>query len=115
MWNLKDGKPFNPEYPDRFLASVREQGIFDRLGKTKADTKVNEKNHVVDVTLTFGQHRLLPPRNQVEADAAIRFRCTCDAAFALTHPRTLLSQSRTIHSPKPAIFAESRVLSSRHA
>jgi outer membrane protein assembly factor BamA len=62
MWTLKDGKPFNPEYPDLFLARVREQGVFDHLGKTKADTKVDEKNHTVDVTLTFGAAPPAPPK-----------------------------------------------------
>jgi outer membrane protein insertion porin family len=62
MWNLKDGKPFNPEYPDKFLASVREQDIFDRLGKTKSDPKVDEKSHIVDVTLTFGTAPAPPPK-----------------------------------------------------
>jgi len=54
VWAMKEGKAFNPEYPEHFLASIREQGVFDNLGKTKADTKVNEPAHVVDVTLTFG-------------------------------------------------------------
>ena len=62
MWALKDGKPFNPEYPDRFLARVREEGLFDHLGKTNAETKVDEKNHAVDVTLTFGAAPSSPAR-----------------------------------------------------
>jgi outer membrane protein assembly factor BamA len=53
MWKLAPGKPFQPEYPDGFLASVRDEGIFDNLGKTRAETHVDEKNHVVDVTLFF--------------------------------------------------------------
>lgn len=62
MWGLKNGKPFNPEYPDHFLARVRQDGVFDRLGKTKAETKVDEKNRVVDVTLTFGATPAPPAR-----------------------------------------------------
>src|SRR5205823_1388973 len=27
IWILKEGKPFNPEYPDLFLRRVREQGL----------------------------------------------------------------------------------------
>lgn len=54
MWNLKLGKPFNPEYPDHFLASVRDEGLFDHLGKTTADVKQNDQDHTVDVTLHFG-------------------------------------------------------------
>jgi len=53
IWTLKEGKAFNPEYPDHFLERIREQGVFDDLGKTKADTKVNDVSHVVDVTLIF--------------------------------------------------------------
>jgi len=54
IWTMKEGKVFNPEYPDHFLERVRSDGLFDGLGKTKADVKVNEATHVVDVTLTFG-------------------------------------------------------------
>ncbi len=53
MWTLKPGKPFNPDYPDLFLKRVREEGIFDHLGATKAETKIDEKSRVVDVTLRF--------------------------------------------------------------
>jgi hypothetical protein len=54
MWGLREGKPFNPEYPDAFFKSVREQAMFDDLGQTKAVTKVNEGEKTVDVTLVFG-------------------------------------------------------------
>ena len=53
MWSLKPGKPYNPEYPDLFLKRVKEEGIFDHLGETKAETKVNDGEHTVDVTLRF--------------------------------------------------------------
>jgi len=53
IWTMKPGHPFNPDYPDLFLNRVREQGLFDNLGKTKADTKINEQDHTADVTLTF--------------------------------------------------------------
>jgi outer membrane protein insertion porin family len=45
---------FNPEYPDHFLDRIRQEGLFDNLGKTKADVKADDVTHVVDVTLTFG-------------------------------------------------------------
>jgi hypothetical protein len=51
---MKPGKPFNPDYPDMFLKTVKEEGLFDNLGKTKADVKINEQDHTADVTLTFG-------------------------------------------------------------
>jgi len=53
IWTLQPGKPFDPEYPDLFLKRVKEEGFFDHLGKTKADTHLNEKAHTADVTLTF--------------------------------------------------------------
>ena len=53
IWTMQMGKPFNPEYPDTFLKRVKEEGVFDHLGKTKADTHLNEKAHTADVTLTF--------------------------------------------------------------
>ncbi len=54
MWVLEPGKPFNVDYPDYFLDQVREQGLFDGLGKTKSSSKVNEEARTVDVTLNFG-------------------------------------------------------------
>jgi outer membrane protein assembly factor BamA len=53
LWAMKEGKPFNPEYPDYFLAQIKERGVFDNLGDTKASTQVNEQNRTVDVTLSF--------------------------------------------------------------
>jgi hypothetical protein len=53
LWALKEGKPFDAGYPDFFLNRVREDGIFDNLGVTKRDIKVNEANRTVDVVLTF--------------------------------------------------------------
>jgi len=53
IWTMKEGKPFNPDYPDLFLQRVREEGIFDNLGPTKSEPKLNEKTHTADVTLRF--------------------------------------------------------------
>jgi outer membrane protein insertion porin family len=53
VWGLKTGAPFEPEYPDNFLKDIRQQGVFDNLGKTHADSKIDEKTHTVDVTLYF--------------------------------------------------------------
>ncbi len=53
MWSLKPGDAFKPDYPDHFLQTVREDGMFDHLGKTKAETKIDPKTNAVDVTLTF--------------------------------------------------------------
>lgn len=54
IWIIKEGKPFNADYPQLFLDRVRDAGLFDNLGKTKADVKINDEAHSADVTLTFG-------------------------------------------------------------
>ncbi len=53
MWGALDGKPFDVGHPDAFLKEVKDQGIFDNLGETSSQTKVNEDAKTVDVTLIF--------------------------------------------------------------
>jgi len=53
LWAPKEGKPFDAAYPDYFLNRVREEKMFDHLNDAKASTKIDEKNHTVDVTLVF--------------------------------------------------------------
>jgi hypothetical protein len=36
-----------------FLKDVRDQELFDNLGKTRSETKIDEKTHTVDVKLYF--------------------------------------------------------------
>ncbi len=53
LWSMKPGQPFDADYPNHFLDRVREDGMFDSLGETKAAALINENNHTVDVTLKF--------------------------------------------------------------
>lgn len=53
LWTLKPGAPFNAAYPDLFLARIREEGLFEDLGETRSERKVNENDRIVDVTLHF--------------------------------------------------------------
>src|SRR5260370_1440017 len=55
LWGLQPGKPFNTDYPQHFLDRVKEQGIFDNLKSARAETKVNQKETTVDVTLHFNK------------------------------------------------------------
>jgi outer membrane protein assembly factor BamA len=55
MWGIAPGRPFDVEYPDHFLARVKELGVFDNLKKTRAETKINKRTHSVDVTLYFNK------------------------------------------------------------
>jgi outer membrane protein assembly factor BamA len=53
IWAIKRGSPFDPDYPQQFLDRVRQQAMFDNLGQTTPQTKIDDKTHSVDVTLTF--------------------------------------------------------------
>ena len=53
LWTMKEGKPFNADYPEFFLNRVREDGVFDNLGRTKSVIEVHDDSHTVDVTLQF--------------------------------------------------------------
>ncbi len=53
LWTMKSGAPFNADYPDYFLQRIREDGVFDNLGKTKSVLDIREQNRTVDVTLVF--------------------------------------------------------------
>src|SRR5260370_6462881 len=55
LWGLQPGKPFNADYPSHFLDRVKEQGIFDNLKSTRAETKVGQNALTVDVTLYFNR------------------------------------------------------------
>ena len=57
MWKIEPGKPFEDGYPEAFLKRVSDEGIFDNLGKTRAESKTDEKAHTVDVTLFFSGAR----------------------------------------------------------
>ncbi len=52
-WGEREGKPFDPDFPNSFLKDIKDQGVFDNLGGTDSETKVNEDAKTVDVTLVF--------------------------------------------------------------
>ena len=54
VWMMNPGSPFRPDYPDQFLKNLRDQGVFDNLGETRADKTMNEKAKTVDIKLVFG-------------------------------------------------------------
>jgi outer membrane protein assembly factor BamA len=53
LWSMKEGKPYNGDYPQMFLQRVQEEGYFDNLRGTRFDQQINEAAHTVDVTLFF--------------------------------------------------------------
>jgi len=64
LWIVAEGKPFNANYPDYFLKRIREDGLFDGLGSTKASVQRNDQTHVVDVTLSFGSSPRPKPKRR---------------------------------------------------
>lgn len=68
LWALKEGEPFKESYPKYFLDRVRGDGIFDDLGETKFERKVDDKAGLVDVTLIF------EPMKRPEGEARPRRR-----------------------------------------
>jgi outer membrane protein insertion porin family len=53
MWTLQPGQPFDSDYPDHFLTRIREDGVFDNLGETKALIAPDDERRTVAVTLVF--------------------------------------------------------------
>ena len=53
MWAMKPGDAYRTGYPEMFLAQVKKRGVLDYLGSTKAETKVDDQQAVVDVRLIF--------------------------------------------------------------
>ncbi len=65
MWGLKPGDPFNPEFPGFFLNRVRDEGIFDNLGKTKTEVKIDENTRQADVILYFSGAEPPPKKREL--------------------------------------------------
>ena len=53
MWAIEGGQPFRAGYPEVFLQQIRERQLFDNLGQTTAELRVNDKTLIVVVVLTF--------------------------------------------------------------
>ena len=73
MWAVKRGKPFNGDYPNFFLTRLREDGIFDNLGKTSSRIEVDEKYREVDVILTFNGAPPKPVEKKQQGEFIPRF------------------------------------------
>jgi len=56
-WALKPGRPYDADYPELFLKRIAEEGLFDNLGKTRAEVKIDEEAARVDVILIFAGSR----------------------------------------------------------
>lgn len=52
-WGNMEGRPYQPDYANRFLDGLRAEKVFDNLGKTSAEPHINETTKTVDITLNF--------------------------------------------------------------
>jgi outer membrane protein assembly factor BamA len=52
-WGQMEGRPYQSGYADAFLERLREEKVFDNLGKTSAEPHIDEGTRIVDITLTF--------------------------------------------------------------
>ncbi len=68
LWTLKEGKPFDGDYPDYFLGRLREDGVFDGLGQTRSAVQVDDQRRSVDVTLHFGPAPALKPARKPQTE-----------------------------------------------
>ncbi len=64
IWAMKPGEPFRHGYGDMFLNQVRERGVFDNLGETKAEEKADDQSLLVDIVLTFKGEKPKPERKR---------------------------------------------------
>ncbi len=62
MWGLQAGKPYNIDYPEHFLARVKEDGVFDGLKNSRFESKIDPDSYEVEVTLYFNE-KIKPPDN----------------------------------------------------
>ena len=53
LWSMKEGNPYNADYPQFFLNRVKEDGYLDNLLETRWDQSIDEKTATVDVSLYF--------------------------------------------------------------
>lgn len=64
MWGLEEGAVFQDGYPDKFLRHIREGGILDNLGETRAKLDYDEARGVIDVTVTFAGEKREPEKKR---------------------------------------------------
>lgn len=53
IWTMKEGSPYNSDYPQKFLDHVSAEQYFENLRSTKFTQDVHEGAGTVDVTLIF--------------------------------------------------------------
>jgi len=65
MWGMKEGNPFRDQYPEKFLLRVKEDGVMDNLGETRAKLTFDEGRGIIHVLLTFAGEKKEPEKKKV--------------------------------------------------
>jgi outer membrane protein insertion porin family len=62
MWGMREGNPFRDQYAEKFLVRVKEDGVLDNLGDTKALFTYDEPRGIIHVTLNFAGEKKQPDK-----------------------------------------------------
>ena len=65
MWGMREGAPFRDQYPEKFLQRVKDDGVMDNLGETRAKLTFDEARAVIHVSLTFAGEKKAPEKKRV--------------------------------------------------
>ncbi len=65
MWGMKEGAPFRDQYPEKFLLRVKDDGVMDNLGETRAKLTFDDARAIIHVALTFAGEKKQPEKKRV--------------------------------------------------
>jgi len=65
MWGMREGSPFRDQYPEKFLLRVKDDGVMDNLGETRAKLTYDEARGIIHVTLSFAGEKKEPEKKRV--------------------------------------------------
>ncbi len=64
MWGMKEGALFRDQYAEKFLKRVKEDGVLDNLGDTKAQFTYDEPRGIIHITLNFAGEKKDPEKKR---------------------------------------------------
>ena len=65
MWGMGEGSPFRDQYPEKFLLRVKDDGVMDNLGETRAKLEFDEARGIIHVALAFEGEKRAPEKKRV--------------------------------------------------
>jgi hypothetical protein len=64
MWGMKEGALFRDQYAEKFLRRMKDDGVLDNLGETKAQLTYDEPRGIIHVTLNFAGAKREPEKKR---------------------------------------------------